>query len=312
MSRSRAARPFLVLPPEAIRPSPVGWAVVVDGETIAMVSDGSPLSNWDSLLSFQLERDFHFNIDPIQQLGLQGTQACLQFVVTCTTGGGAHRDVLFRATFGSGSDRVVRAVVCPSSEQVARELVIRSGVYLATDIDGGTQLAPKLAGARLWEMGERIRIEGGAARLPLYAVPFSVVFAGQDMEKAEFHVEIAADLDIGIESSLTTYVNTERADFVAQIAQRGSPAERRLWNGIVRRVLLQLIISGELEREGGNAVSDPSSLIATGLRWAGFVWPYVDPKRLRSHLMDNLATCEAQIDSWLNAQDDVRRSGRIS
>ena len=83
-------------------------------------------------------------------------------------------------------------------------------------------------------------------------------------------------------------------------------AERRLWNGVVRRVLIHAIISGALE---DSADAGRESLSATVRRWAGFVWPDEPTSRLRELVVDRYALCEAQIDGWLAQLDDSRRLG---
>jgi hypothetical protein len=261
---------------------------------------------WDALFEFRLEREFVLPSDPFRELQLRGQEAELELVISCATGGDTAREVLFRADLRSEADQCVRAVIAPASERLARDLKLTSGVYLKDSVRGQRPLVPSSAGAILWEQTERIRLEGGAARLPIYAVSFPQVFAGDGIDQAEFHVEVAAELDFELEACLTVYVNTERADFVAQLAQKGSTAERRLWNGVVRRVLIQAILSGALEDSGDVGAG---TLAATAKRWVGFIWPDEPLSRLRELVLDRYALCEAQIDGWLARLDDARRLG---
>ncbi len=306
MSRSRPALPYRVLTPSSVQPSALGWAVFVGNEILNHVSDGEALLDWDALLEFKLEREFVLRSDPYRELDLKGHDAQIELVVSCSTGGGSSRDVLFRKDVRPEEDQSVTVEIAPSSERLSRDLTITTGLYLKHSLRGQLPLVPSNAGAVLWEQTERIRLEGGAARLPIYVVSFPQVFAGEGIDDAEFHVEVAAELDLELETCLTVYVNTERADFVAQLGQRGSMAERRLWNGVVRRVLIHAIISGALE---DSADAGRESLSATVRRWAGFVWPDEPTSRLRELVVDRYALCEAQIDGWLAQLDDSRRLG---
>lgn len=310
MSRSRPVLPYRVLAGDSVAPSALGWAVVVGNETLTHVSDGGALSAWDAQLAFRLVRDFLIVRDPVEALGLQDRYAHLELVVSCATGGGITREVLFRENVPAQEGVTVRVEVSPPSDRLARELLLTTGLYLASAAESATPLAPRLAGSRLWELTERVRLEGGAARLPMYAVPFSKVFAGDGIDDAEFHVEIAHELDMEIEAGLSVYVNTERPDFVAEVSQRGSAAERRLWSGILRRVLLQAVLSGAIEDLYPENRDDGNTLIATVRRWAGFVWPDMAPARLRELTCDRYALCEAQIDAWLANLEESLSSGR--
>lgn len=310
MSRSRPVLPYRVLRSDSVVPSPLGWALVVGQEALDHLLDGSPLSAWDALLEFRLESEFTFRLDPYRALDLEDTDAVLELVVSIATGGGVAREIHLRSDVAREEVQSHRAVISPSSEHLARDLTITSGIYLKDSITRPRPLVPCEAGARLWETTERIRLEGGAARLPIYSVPFPQVFAGDGIDQAEFHVEVAEEIDLELESCLTVYVNTERSDFVAQLAQKGSPAERRLWNGVVRRVLLQSMLSGALDDLETDGVGNSGSLAATARRWAAFVWPNEPVERLRELAQGRYALCEAQIDGWLASLDDSRRMGR--
>lgn len=310
MSRSRPVLPYRVLPEDAVVPSALGWAVVVSNEIQTHVSDGGALSAWDAQLAFRLERDFEIMRNPAEVLGLASGDAHFELVVSCATGGGVTREVLFREQVPAHGGVNVRVEVSPQSDRLARELVLTTGLYLSCAARDASLLAPHLEGSRLWELTERVRLEGGAARLPMYAVPFSQAFPGERLDDAEFHVEIALELDLEIETGLSVYVNTERPDFVAEVSRRGSMAERRLWSGILRRVLLQAVLSGALEDTIPQNRDDASSVIETVRRWAEFVWPGVTPARLRELACDRYAICDAQIDAWLAQLEESLSSGR--
>jgi hypothetical protein len=277
--------------------------VASNGQTIDELIDGAAFPSWDAKLSFSLEREFRIDRDIARELRIDSKGSCCELVVSAATGGGLTREVLFRKAI-AGSDRSeIHVTVSPSSQRLARELVLTTGIYLSNHMRSKDPLAPAIAGSRLWEMTERIRLEGGAARLPIYEVPFSRVFAGDRIEHAEFHVEVAEDPDLDVESALTVYLNSERPAFVTEVGVQGSPAERRLWRGILRRVLTSAILSSDLM---SSPPGESSSLAATVQRWGRMIWPSIPVDSLRSLPAAGYSKFEGQIESWLNALESAK------
>jgi hypothetical protein len=130
----------------------------------------------------------------------------------------------------------------------------------------------------------------------MYEVAFSQAFAGDRMNRAEFHVELSDDPELDIESALTIYLNSERPEFVQEVSRPGSAAERRLWNGIMRRVLTSAILSEQHLQSEQDA---PSSLASTVVRWARHIWPDVPPAKLHELPVAGYSRFEAQIEEWL-------------
>ena len=309
MSRSKPVLPYRILPAELIRPSEDGWTVLVNGAATAQLRDGSAFSAWDAKLAFRLERTFRIESDLGEALKVDSTGSCCELVVTAATSSGLSREVLYREEIpaGSWSDRAVS--IAPKSERLARDLVLTSGIYLSRDVRSRDPLAPQLRGSRLWEMTERIRLEGGAARLPMYEVAFSKAFIGDRIDKAEFHIELSDDPELEVESALTVYLNSECPEFVQEVSRAGSAAERRLWNGIMRRVLTSVILSDE---HLSSAQGEAATLASTVVRWAQHIWPGVPPQKLRDLPSAGYSRFEAQIESWLTGFEAPRGGGGSS
>jgi len=298
MSRSRPVLPYRVLPDEFVLASPDGWNVVVDGKSVGQLQDGTAFPAWDAKLSFTLEREFRIERDIADELQIDNSENCCEFVVTASSGGGITRDTLFTQPVSATGCSCVEVMLTPASARLARDLVLTSGIYLTRDISPEDPLAPKIAGSRLWEMTERVRLEGGAARLPMYEVPFSQFFPGDAVAQADFHVEIVGDPDLEIETALTVYVNSERPEFIAELNRQGSAAEQRLWNGVIRRVLTSAILTDEILTV---SPGEGSSLAATVQRWARYIWPTTPFDRLGDLPLSEYSKYEAQIESWLHS-----------
>lgn len=305
MSRSQPVLPYRVLPREAVVPS-AGWSVIVDEQVVALVSDGDALPMWDAKLSFRMERHLRIDDDVAKLVGLDVTGSCCEAVVSLATGGGTSRMVVFRQPVAAGRLADVHIVIEPPSDHLANELHLTTGIYLAKNTKPRDALAPQEQGSRLWEMHDTIRLEGGAARLPMYEIPFSAAFPGDGFEHADFHVEIAEEPELEVAAALTVYLNSERPDFIHEVGVQGSAAERRLWSGVLSRVLVSAILSDDLLTA---PIGESNTLASTVQRWAGMIWPDVALEHLRDMSSAGFAKREAQIESWLNALIPRSREG---
>lgn len=306
MSRTYPILPYRVLPQGAVEAAAAGWSVVVNGERVAQLVDGAAFPAWDSKLSFRLEREFIVKADLAKELRLDTTEACCELIVSLSSGAGLVRQVSYREPIAPCAPSEYRVVVEPSSDRLARDLVVTSGVYLSRPVESRDPLAPSAPGSRLWEISERLRLEGGAAKLPMYEVAFSEWFVGDRIGRAEFHVDVADESGLEIESALTVYLNSECPEFVSEVGRAGSAAERRLWNGIIRRALTTAILSGDLTGDGSEGAG---SLGATAQRWARQIWQDVPANKLRDLPMSGYSRFEAQIESWLDELGDPRPTG---
>jgi hypothetical protein len=306
MSRSYPVLPYRVLPQGVIEPATTGWAVVVNGERVAQLADGAAFPAWDAKLSFRLEREFIVKADLARELKLDAADSCCELTVSVSSAAGLVHQVLYRAEIPPGASSEQHVVIQPSSERLARDVVITSGVYLARPVESRDPLAPRAPGSRLWEISDRLRLEGGATRLPMYEVAFSEWFAGDRISRAEFHVDFVDDPELEIESALTVYLNSECPGFVAEVGRAGSAAERRLWNGIIRRAVATAMLSGDFIGEGSESAG---SLASTVQRWARHIWQDVPVSKLSDLPMSSYSRFEAQIESWLDGLDSPRPPG---
>jgi hypothetical protein len=296
MSRSTPVLPFRVLPVEAIKPALSGWAAIVNGQEIAHLADGSPFPDWDAQLKCQLRRAFEIRMDLFELVGLRPRDSFLEFVVIASSGGGLFRERLWQGRIPSISPATINVLFDLPSDRLAKDLALTSGVYLGGVKKTIDSLSPTLAGSRLWELHERIRLEGGAARLPIYEVSFSATFAGQRIDEAEFHVEIADDLGLELESAVTVYLNSDYPGFVGEISRGGTAAESRLWAGVLRRLISSLILR---QAEIDDVSLANNTLGGTVARWTNQIWPGMSHNLIRDLTESDFSKYEAQIDAWI-------------
>jgi hypothetical protein len=304
VSRSKPVQPYRVIRDDTIIPETKGWTLSVNDGPPRVIQHGDPLEGWDAQLQFSLERVFRVQRDLSDELRLESGDPRFEFVVCAATAGGLARQVLFRQQIDGPSEVHVR--LAPDSTRLARDIHITSGIYLQRDVETADPLAPTRAGSRLWELNESIRLEGGAARLPMYVVSFARAFAGDRMDHAEFHVEISEEPDLEVESSLIVYLNADKPHFIEQINIEGGEAERRLWNGIMRRVLTSAVL---LQMTADYDPTAPATIASTVVRWATQIWPTIPPSRLRDLPEANFSRMEAQIESWLVAVGKPETNG---
>jgi len=267
--------------------------------------DGTAIPSWDAKLSFTLQKSFLIDFPISQLIGLQCSNSAFCLTVIGTTASGLVREVLYSAALPAEYPCEIDVRVTPESKRLAKELELTSGIYLNAPVPALDALAPTLIGSRLWELRETFRLEGGAARLPLYQVPFSSVFASLEISNAEFHIEISDDPMSDIETGLIVYLNADYPEFIQAVSQGGSHAERRLWGGIMRR----MIISGLLIEDFlGGSDSESGTLGATVRRWTSQIWPGSTPRKLQKVLASDFSLFDAQIDSWLASFENRTRS----
>lgn len=306
MSRSAAVLPYRVLGPDALVPDPLGWRVVVNGRADKHLADGAAFSDWDGNLTFSLEREFRLGANVAERLGLDADCSCCELIVSAATGNGLARKVLWRDRLPAEGPSKIAVSIAPDSTALAKELTLTTGIYLADRVSSRDNLAPSKVGSRLWETTEHIRLEGGATRLPLYAVPFADAFVGKKIERAEFHIEVGDDPALEVEMSLTVYVNTECSDFVADLGRGNNPTELRLWGGIIRRVVAATLLA---DGEGDLVFSGGDGLSAVAERWMSQIWPDHSTSELRGLMHADFSLFESQIDSWLAGLGSDKNGG---
>lgn len=296
MSRSRPMLPYRVLPEDAVTPLGRGWLVAMEGGRVQEIPNGGAILEWDAKLDFRLERSFRIEVDIARVLGVEPRSLLCELIVCGVTGSGLRRQVFCRKAIRLEAGFEIPVSFKPSSEVLAKELRLISGVYLAADAVACDKLAPWRKGSRLWECSDLLRLEGGAARLPMYEVEFSKVFAGDLIDNADFHVELLDDPGLELEAALSVYINAERPEFVAELSTPGSAAERRLWAGIIRRVVASQILSGEL---GVGTSGENNTLAATVNRWVKIIWPTLSAESVRGLPAAGYSRFEGQIESWV-------------
>lgn len=291
MTLSRPIFPFRTLAAADVVPASDGWTLVLGDEARGAVADGGILAGWDAMLEFSLVRDFRITTDLGPRLGLAPGSECSELAVVASSANGLYRDVLFRAPVSPG-ESTITVTVKPSSARLARDLVLTTGIYLSRNMKSKDALAPNRAGARLWESTDRIRLEGGAARLPMYEVDFAKAFPGMRIDDADFHVEISDDSDLDFESAVAVYLNSRSPQFIRDLSRGIPAAERRFWSGFITRAIAQGLASKEiLFAEGAR----PGTLGSSLQSWSRMIWGEAfDPQQTRH---DSTSLLEAQIES---------------
>ncbi len=298
MTRSAPLQPYRVLLPDTVRALGSGWDVVVEGRVLQTVSEGEPLSGWDAKLEFGLRREFEIVRDPARELGLRGSASCCELVIAIATGNGLRQDVLYREPVPPGNGTRLRALVSLNSENLAKEIVVSAGVYLTDTLRPVDGLSPWAAGQKLWDSATRVRLEGGASRLPMYEVSFSEAFPGDGVDSAEFRVVVLDEPALDVEYSVMVYLNSLRPDFIADLVTPFSRAEQRLWSGVIRQALTATIFRESSGDPGGES---PGSLGGAIRRWAGQIWPSLDLSGVRDLATAEYPRYEAQIESWVQS-----------
>jgi hypothetical protein len=215
-------------------------------------------------------------------------------VVNAATGHGVVRSPCFRKEFGA-EENVVEATVHLDSTRLAYHVTLTSTVSLAAVVSSEDSLAPVVPGARIWEESIDLQLEDGRGRIPIEVVSFRTSFCGKGFEHALFHVEVAADLDLGVEQTVRVYLNGDIPAFVDAIQRRQPFAEALLWDAVLRR-LVSLAIYGEMFTPGVKYA--PGTLGANLLRWIAQAFPSMPWDQVHDLALHDISRFEAALQSW--------------
>lgn len=298
MSMGMRVLPYRVLKQDEVQALGDGWNVVTADGRAQVLRDGEALAGWDGLMAFELSRDFLFVRDPGEALGLMSRQSCCELVVSLSTGRGLRRSIAYREAVTPGHGGRMRVSIAPDSTHLATELSVTAAVVVTVPGRAKDQLAPSAAGHRVWEESTRIRLEGGAARLPMYEVAFEEAFPGDHVEHAEFRVTILDEPELDLEYAVLVYLNSTNPVFISEVTVPGSGAERRLWGGVVRQTIAAAILR---DAAAVSQVGSEASLGAAVRRWAGQIWPSLSLSAVRELVTADLPRFEAQVESWVGS-----------
>ena len=270
------------------------WTVRVDDGAEQELDDDDVLSAWDAQSTLHFSRSLEVAADITQHLRLKDpADDALRLIVTLATSGGVTRELGFTASLAPQEGTTCVVSFSLEGRRLARDLTLRVAVCLGASAQSDDLLAPHLEGSILWEDSSRFQLERGASRLSLYEVGFKQHFSPNQIDNAEFHVEITDDPELSAEHGLVVYVNDAFPEFVKEVNTAGSAAERRLYSGIFRRVIGATI----LRKSFPEAKYEDGTLAATVHEWTQKIWPGRSVSEIHGIVSNDFASFEARVDS---------------
>lgn len=298
MRRSTPVLPFRVIPAGAVHYEQGGWTVLRGERILTTISGGDVLPDWDAQLEFRMERRLVIGSALAKDLWGASSRVACEVLVVGTTGNTKTREILTRLPIPDDLPATLTVMVEPTSSELARFLQITTTICVAEDGRSLDPLAPTSAGSRLWQDTETFRLEGGRSRLAMYEADFSKPWSGQHLPEALFHVEIRDDPELDFESAVVVYLNAAKRDFVQALVEDQREAQRLLWTGVVRRVI---VVAGFADWNLGESSVDEGTLGATALRWARQACKCDTLEALRDQVETSFNTVDAGIDALVEA-----------
>lgn len=296
MSQSELVLPHLTIPADSITLDPAGWNVLVDGRDTIALRDSDPFPEWDARLEFALQREMTVRDRLAKHLNLGLSNDAFEAIIVCSTASGLRRWIAGRVSIPHDVPATVSLTCRPDGMLLATDLRIVVAVHLAARAPGGAELAPSGPADKLWEASTRIRLEGGGARLPIYDVSFSKVFAGMSWDRAQLHVTLLPDPTLQLESAVAVYINADRPEFVRDYAVRNSFVEGQVWSAVVRRLVMAALLDDWMEP---GPTLEPSTVGGTVQRWIGQAFHHEPFEALRSRVRSDYSSIETSLESWI-------------
>lgn len=271
-----------------------GWELEARGTSIVL-EDGAPFPGWDANLEFALRRTVSLGETALSDLGVadHGTLR-LRLIVRMMTAGNLTSCVPFYVDLSGKLPGPVEVRIFPPAGLLTSDLTLETGIVVIGASGVSDPLVPSLPGSRVWEDRWRVRLEGGKMRLPFEIFDFEDVYGGLGMANALFHVNVAGDPELEFEQGVCVSINSRFGAFVAAVERIEPVATAVLWDGVLRRVLVDGIGNGF--DIGGNYPD--ASVGSQWVRWFGQAFPGESVESAQRLLVDQPSRFEARIQSW--------------
>ena len=182
----------------------------------------------------------------------------------------------------------------PKSDHLLRDLQVTTKIVVVDSGEAAGALAPTRKGARVWDDAIRVQLEGGRARLPMEVLSFKETPAFRPFENALFHVHVRGDNDTEVEQGLLVQLNADHPTFVAQVESGGVVATAMLWDGVVRRVMREVIAQEIL----GAGPFIKGTLGELAERWTTQAFQGMSPDSIAKMATERPAEFDAVLASW--------------
>ena len=306
MSRSPRVLPFKVIPQDLVEPDPAGWEVQADGFK-RLLKGGNGFREWDAALRFRIQRTYKITRDFRSILGLSCDAGAFEMAAFVTTAHGQRRTIVSRVALPNTISGAVQITFEPDSREVAHDIEIEVGIHLAANIASSDPLAPTHKASRLWSHSERIRLEGGSARLAMYESDIGKMRPGQGLERARLLVEIRGEAEQPFEQAVVVWLNTRRRDFTDALNACEMSASEDAWTAIVRQLCVMALQSDWWDAEETYAAGSLGETVGRWLQQLGNgIWSVSD---LRSKTTNDPAAFDGMVNSFV-AGLNIHRSGR--
>ncbi|ASD25485.1 hypothetical protein [Brevundimonas diminuta] len=214
----RTAAPFHRLD-AAVRSQP--WMITLGEGEPAPLQEMTP--DWDYATPVTLERLVSVDHElAAVELGY-GPDEPFQLDVVVETGSGPGdlpRDIISRTRLPLEGEAPCRIILSPDPTQLSAQITLRTSVILAADTRPDDPLAPRAAGARLWDERLSSRIEGDDPRFPMEVISFSTAFAGRPHESAPWLLSWSPrSPGQAFHGATRLYVNADDSQLVARLRE---------------------------------------------------------------------------------------------
>lgn len=251
MSRS-IAFPFLVLPDEAIKLDQ--WMIGDPNQPLEPAAD--IFEHWDYARDLEVTSALEVNWECVSEaLAFPVEDIRLRVSLIAGTGTGVlprqqHR--VFQRTLDASTGKVEVAAIIPGHKLSGR-LKLTLQVTLEAPLHSGSDLSPKIRGARLWQNVHDILLEdGGDSRFPIEVVSFSEVFKGRPQENSPWYLHwrrssVRADFS----GTVRLYVNSDFQESTSRVVA----GDELTLQAIMGDVISQMIESA-LDEKDADDLSD--------------------------------------------------------
>lgn len=259
----RTAAPFHRLD-SAVNAEP--WMITLGTGAPLPLRDITP--DWDYATAVTVERIIA--VDPIaaaSELGFADGEAfSLEVVVEAGTGPGElPREIVARErlSLDRGTSLPVSLRLDPA--RLSTQLGLRTAILLARDAGPVDTLAPRLAGARLWDDRVTTRIEGDDPRFPMEVVSFSQTFPDRPHEASPWLLSWSpGSLGRDFHGSARLFVNADDEQLVARLGDSDELTLQAIMGDVVSQ-MCEVALTGGWEDELQGA--EPGSVAGRVAHW---------------------------------------------
>lgn len=278
---ARIAFPFLVLPDAAVRAD--RWMIGNPGQPLQAVAD--ILEHWD--YARDLEVDSVISIDwtlAAEALQLSRNELRLKVALLAGTGAGnlPRRQDRLREEVVDATTSEIRLTSVVTGRTLSGRLRLSLQISFEGPLDTGTQLSPKVRGARLWQSHLDILIEdGGDSRFPVETASFSHCFKGLPQESAPWYLHWRPNaLHADFSGSVRLYVNSDRQELAARFVDGDEPTLQAILGDVASQMITSILDQDDCADT--LAECDAGSIGHQVLVWLNMAFPNQDVSSIRA------------------------------